>query len=95
MTLNVSLTPQQETRVRERVASGEYVSASEVVRAALRLLDQQDELRKLKLEELRKEVMIGVAQAKAGEVEELNAATIDSVKSRGRKRLASSKRKSK
>lgn len=95
MTLNVSLTPQQEARIRDRINSGEYVSASEVVRAALRLLDQQEELRKMKLDELRREVMLGVAQAEAGEVEALDAAAIGAVKRRGRERLASSQRKSK
>ena len=53
MTVNISLTPQQEARVRERVASGEYASVSEVMRAALRLLDQQDKLRELQIQELR------------------------------------------
>jgi len=95
MTLNVSLTPQQEARIRERVSSGEYISASEVVRAALRLLEQQEEMRKLQLDELRREVMVGVAQAEAGDVETLDAAAIESVKRRGRERLASSKGKSK
>ena len=95
MTLNVSLTPQQEARIRERISSGEYVSASEVVRTALRLLDQQDELRRMKLEELRKEVTLGVAQAEVGEVETLDAAAIGAVKRRGRERLASSQGKKK
>jgi len=94
MTLDVSLTPQQEARIRERVSSGEYVSASEVVRAALRLLDQQDELRRLKLDELRKEVLLGVAEAEAGEVEVLDNAAIGDVKRRGRERRASSQRES-
>ena len=94
MTLNVSLTPQQEARIRERVSSGEYVSASEVVRAALRLLDQQDALRRMTLEELRKEVMLGIAQAEAGEFEALDSAAMGAVKRRGRERLASSQRKS-
>lgn len=42
-TLNVSLTPELVGLVTARVASGRYGSASEVVRAALRLLERQEE----------------------------------------------------
>jgi antitoxin ParD1/3/4 len=38
--MNVSLTPQLAAYVRAEVASGRYRSASEVVRASLRLLQQ-------------------------------------------------------
>ena len=41
-TKNVSLTPELESFVAERVTSGRYCSASEVVRAALRLLKDQE-----------------------------------------------------
>jgi antitoxin ParD1/3/4 len=41
-TMNVSLTPELERYVAERVASGRYRSASEVVRAALRLLEKEE-----------------------------------------------------
>jgi antitoxin ParD1/3/4 len=41
-TRNVSLTPQLEAFIDGRVATGRYRSASEVVRAALRLLDQAE-----------------------------------------------------
>ena len=40
--LNVSLTPELERFITARVASGRYQTASEVVRAALRLLEQQE-----------------------------------------------------
>jgi len=41
-TRNVSLTPELEALVDREVASGRYRSASEVVRAALRLLDERE-----------------------------------------------------
>lgn len=41
-TLNVSLTPALERFIAERVASGRYQTASEVVRAGLRLLEQTE-----------------------------------------------------
>jgi antitoxin ParD1/3/4 len=40
--MNVSLTPKLEQMIRDKVESGLYNSASEVVREALRLLDQQE-----------------------------------------------------
>jgi len=40
--LNVSLTPALEQFIAERVCSGRYQTASEVVRAGLRLLEQTE-----------------------------------------------------
>ena len=40
--MNVSLTPELTRFVSAKVATGHYRTASEVVRTALRLLDQQD-----------------------------------------------------
>ena len=51
--MNVNLTPQLEALVRFKVAPGMYTSVSEVVRAALRLMDEQDRLRAAKLQQLR------------------------------------------
>jgi antitoxin ParD1/3/4 len=41
--MNVSLTPELEELVNEKVRSGFYHTASEVVREALRLLKQRDD----------------------------------------------------
>ena len=41
--MNVSLTPELEDLVNEKVRSGFYQTASEVVREALRLLKQRDD----------------------------------------------------
>ena len=40
--MNVSLTPQLEHLIRERVASGRYNNASEVVRDAIRQMKEHD-----------------------------------------------------
>ena len=50
--MNVSLTKELENFVSELVASGMYYSASEVVRDGLRLLKEQEELKKIRLNEL-------------------------------------------
>ena len=60
MTMNVNLTPQLEEMVRQKVASGLYTSASEVVREALRLMEEQDRLRAAKLEQLRQDIRDGL-----------------------------------
>ncbi|HET7346876.1 MAG TPA: type II toxin-antitoxin system ParD family antitoxin [Acidobacteriaceae bacterium] len=41
--MNVSLTPELEKLVQEKVESGRYTSASEVVREALRLMEKRDQ----------------------------------------------------
>ncbi len=66
--MNVSLTSELEEFVQEKVKSGKYLSASEVVREALRLLQEEDQIRQLRLEKLRKEIMMGIEQADRGEV---------------------------
>jgi antitoxin ParD1/3/4 len=66
--MNVSLTPELEQLIHKKVESGLYLSASEVVREALRLLEERDRLNAMKLEELRKEVQIGIDQANRGEL---------------------------
>lgn len=53
MTMNVNLTHQLEEMVRRKVASGLYASVSEVIREALRLMEEQDRMRAAKLEQLR------------------------------------------
>jgi antitoxin ParD1/3/4 len=65
--MNVSLTPELEDLVNQKVSSGMYHSASEVIREALRLLKEQDELRQYRLEQLRKEIAIGLEQLDRGE----------------------------
>jgi len=82
--MNVSLTPELEQLVSDKVKSGLYNSASEVVREALRLLKEQDALKAYRLEELRREIAVGLQQADRGEVAPLDIAAIQA---EGRKRL--------
>ena len=66
--MHVSLTPHLEELVRDKVKSGLYNSASEVVREALRLMEDRDRVREMRLEDLRKEIQIGIDQLDRGEV---------------------------
>jgi antitoxin ParD1/3/4 len=52
--LSVALTPEMATAIRNAVASGEYASASEVVREALRLWQAHRVAREPEVEELRR-----------------------------------------
>jgi antitoxin ParD1/3/4 len=60
MGMNINLTPQLEEMVRQRVTSGLYTSASEVVREALRLMEEKDQMRAAKLEKLCSDIQEGV-----------------------------------
>jgi antitoxin ParD1/3/4 len=54
--MNVSLTPELEKFVSAKVGSGRYNSASEVVREALRLLEEHDSARAAQLAEFNEEL---------------------------------------
>lgn len=54
--MNLSLTPELESFVHTRVQTGRYNSASEVVREALRLLEDHEVARTAQLDNFRKEI---------------------------------------
>ena len=81
MSLNVSLPPELENRVREHVASGLYGSASEVIREALRLFEAYQTVQKDTLSGLRIDVAQGIADVKAGRVASIN---MDAIKKQAR-----------
>lgn len=70
--MNVSLTPTLETMIQEKVRQGFYNSASEVVREALRLLQERDQERQVRLDALRHEIAVGIQQADAGRLAPLD-----------------------
>lgn len=85
--MNISLTPQLEELVKRKVDSGLYGSASEVMREALRLLEERDQLRRMRLEALRADMQQGVD---SGEPTPLD---MGAIKARGRQRLANAQQK--
>ena len=54
--MNVSLTPELEELVSAKVQTGRYSSASEVVREALRLLEDRDRAKAAQLAEFNREL---------------------------------------
>jgi len=65
--MNVSLTPTLEALVQAKVASGLYNNASEVIREALRLMDENDRIKALKMEVLKKELNMALISLDQGE----------------------------
>jgi len=65
--MNVSLTAELESFVHEKVTSGRYTSASEVVREALRLLENHEKARAAQLADFRSEVDRRIASLDRGE----------------------------
>jgi antitoxin ParD1/3/4 len=59
--LTISLSPQQLARIQQAVDSGNYASNSEVLREALRLWEQREELRILEVSRLRRAYEEGIA----------------------------------
>ena len=83
--MNVSLTKELENFIGELVASGMYYSASEVVRDGLRLLKEQEALKKMRIEELHVEILRGFEQSQNGESRPLN---IEAIQTEGERILA-------
>ena len=65
--MNVNLGTVFDNFIAELLKTGLYQSQSEVVREGLRLLKEREELKKLRLVELRKQIGIGSRQADRGE----------------------------
>lgn len=82
--MNVSLTPELEQLVNEKVKSGDYQTASEVVREALRLLKDRDQERL----RLQADVQAGFAQLTRGQGRVYDKASgrrlVERIKSEGR-----------
>lgn len=82
--MNISLTPQLESLLKEKVATGMYNSVSEVVREALRLMSEQDKLNEIKLNNLREEISLGISSLDQGKGSVMD---IEQIKANGRKTL--------
>ena len=81
--MNVSLTPELELLVAEKVKTGMYQTSSEVIREGLRLLKERDE----HLEALRRDVRDGFMAVERGEYTDYDAKSVkqlaEKVKERG------------
>ena len=86
--MEVILPPDLKQFLSDQVGAGHFSTTDEVICEALRLLQRQEDLDRLKHEELRRLVAVGLAQAERGEVAPLDMATI---RAEARRRLAERK----
>ena len=70
--MNVSLTPELDKFVAAKVESGEYATASEVIRDGLRMLRAAEEARQAKLDALRADIRKGMESPHRDGVEVMN-----------------------
>ncbi len=86
--MNISLTVELEQLVNDKLKTGMYQTASEVVREGLRLLRERDQ----RLEAIRKDIRAGFEAVERGEFTDFDASNItelsDRIKARGSNRLA-------
>jgi antitoxin ParD1/3/4 len=87
--LTITLTPELADSIKAAVNDGDYASASEVIREALRDWKVKRELRQEELAVLKADIDQALAQVVAGQLSEFNA---DRIVERARKLLAARKR---
>ena len=80
--MQVSLSPELERFVEEKLQRGEFASPSEVVSNALSLWKAQEELTPEDLDQLRAEIAVGLQQSRRGESAPLD---MDSVRTQVRR----------
>lgn len=66
--MNISLPKELENYVNQKVSSGLYTSASEVVRESLRAMLIYDDIKKQQITKLNEEIQAGIEQAHSGKV---------------------------
>lgn len=74
--MKVSLTPELERFVEEKVRAGQYESADDVVNSAVAMLRQQETLSAEDIAELRREIAIGLEQLDRGKSSPWDAAAL-------------------
>lgn len=65
--MTIHLTPELEQWIQDKIKTGRYNSASEVVREALRLLEEHDQIRQMRIQEMRGKVQEGWDSLRRGE----------------------------
>lgn len=90
ITRNIALTPHFDQFVQDKVESGRYQSASEVVRDGLRLLEEHDRMRTGAVEKLQKDIEVGFQQSEHGEMLD-GEAVFDEIRAMSRQRRKATK----
>jgi len=83
--MNITLTQDSEQYLREQLAAGKSPSADAAVSAAILRMREYDR----KMEELRREIAIGIAECDQGLTIEFDEAVLEEVKAAGRQQRKS------
>jgi antitoxin ParD1/3/4 len=80
--MNITLTPDSERYLRDQLAAGKFPSADDVISEALRRMRDHEQ----KLDELRRDFALGIAQADQGLTPDFNEGTVERVKAKARQK---------
>jgi antitoxin ParD1/3/4 len=75
--MNISLTPDLDNWVAEQVKTGSYLSATELICEALRLLQNSEAVQRQKLNSLRADIKQGIDDLEAGRYTVFNQDFVD------------------
>ena len=71
--MSITLRPETEKQIEDRMKAGRYPSPDDVVKAGLRLLEERERDQHEALTEVRDKIAVGLAQLKRGEVVDADA----------------------
>jgi antitoxin ParD1/3/4 len=83
--MNISLKPDVQKYVEDKVKTGQYTSPDEAVNILLQQSRQREELTADDIEQLRRELDMGIAEADQGKFADFNAEQIIAQRRAGRK----------
>ena len=86
--MNVSLKPDVQKYVEEKVKTGQYASPEEAVNNLLQQPRQREELTAEDIEELRREIDVGINEANHGQFADFDAEGVIAQRHAGRKKTS-------
>lgn len=86
--MEISLNSKMQQWINNKVDSGWYNNSSEIILEGLRLLMKQEEQRHAMIEDLRREVLIGINQLDMGKFVEFDRSAVSDIKQEGRSRFS-------
>ena len=66
--MDITLQPELEQFVREKITSGQYQSVNEAINAGLKLLMERELIYQGRFDQLRQEIMVGIEASERGEI---------------------------
>ena len=66
--MDITLQPELEQFIQEKITSGQYQSVNEAVNAGLKILMERELIYQGRFDQLRQEIMVGIEASERGEV---------------------------